>query len=128
MRESTFERATCARLEKLGAVCIKVGFDGWPDRLVLVGEGVHYWIEFKQERGRLRANQILRIEHLRSIGDTVYVCKSQRDANDIIATTVSLLAISIPRAGRAADGRAPADGGVAQDGPRQDGHHPNRSA
>jgi hypothetical protein len=128
MRESTFERATCASLEKLGAVCIKVGFDGWPDRLVLVGEGAHCWIEFKQERGRLRKNQVIRREDLEAIGDTVHVCKSQRDADEILATTISLLAVSLPRAGRAADGRAPADGGAAQDGPRKDRHHPDRSA
>lgn len=119
MRESTLERNTCRRLEQIGAQPIKVGFDGWPDRQVLVGANVHFWVEFKQAKGRLRASQVLRIEYLRSIGDTVLVTHTPQEADEACALALSLLSIPLSGGSRASDGRAPAAGGLAQAGSRK---------
>ena len=61
------------KLKALGAVCLKVGHTGWPDRQVLIGTGRHFWIEFKSPTGALRGNQTLRIARLRRMGETVLI-------------------------------------------------------
>ena len=73
MREAGIEKKTIKALEALGCICLKVGHEGWPDRLILVGQGRHFWIEFKSPTGRLRPDQKLRIKKLMRIGDPVLV-------------------------------------------------------
>jgi hypothetical protein len=50
---------------------LKVGYDGWPDRLVLTGDGHHYWIEFKRPGGKLRKVQERRIAKMLALGEDV---------------------------------------------------------
>lgn len=50
-----------------------MGYDGWPDRLVLTGRGRHYWIEFKRPGGKLRKVQERRIAKLVAMGERVEV-------------------------------------------------------
>lgn len=56
-----------------GAFPVKVGYDGWPDYIVLIGDNRHFWIEWKAPGGRLRPNQVKRIEQLRKGGELVFV-------------------------------------------------------
>jgi hypothetical protein len=79
VRESYIERETCKLLAQAGAVCVKVGVDGYPDRLILLGPGRHMWIEFKQPGGVLRPNQVLRIRQLQARGDLVNVLDAVPD-------------------------------------------------
>jgi hypothetical protein len=58
----------------------KWGLRGWPDRQVLLGEGFHFWWEFKTLTGKLRKAQIIVREKLIALGDTVYVPRSYLEA------------------------------------------------
>lgn len=50
--ETTVEAAACVLLERdYGCICVKAGYRGWPDRLVLLGGGRHLWLEFKRPGG-----------------------------------------------------------------------------
>lgn len=58
--------------------CIKVGLRGWPDRLVLLGRGRHFWLEFKRRKfGHLTPAQKRLIPRLQARGEHVYVVKTQ---------------------------------------------------
>ena len=123
-RESGIESYFCQAMQRVGALAVKVGHSGWPDRLVLLGNGEHFWAELKQEKGRLRAAQEIRLEDLEHLGDKAFVVRSRADA-DTLAAKVN--ALRLPRAGGCADGRPQADGGAAEDGPGEDGHHLDRA-
>lgn len=71
--ESSIETRAKKKLDSEGSVVLKVGYDGWPDRLVLLGKGRHRWIEFKRPGGTLRKSQILRKRQLEAMGETVDV-------------------------------------------------------
>jgi hypothetical protein len=63
-----------------GAFPVKVGYDGWPDYIVLIGDNRHFWIEWKAPGGKLRPNQVKRIEQLRKGGELVYVLDEAGEA------------------------------------------------
>lgn len=66
-----------------GVWAIKVGLRGWPDRLVLVGSGVHFWVEFKRpEFGRLTPAQKRVLPKLARAGEAVIIAKTMREVED----------------------------------------------
>lgn len=72
--EVNIERRSCELIQQLlrdPDATPKHGRDGWPDRQVLLGNGLHYWLEFKQLTGKLRAAQVERIRRLRARGELV---------------------------------------------------------
>lgn len=72
--EAHIEQKSCEMIQQLlrdPDATPKHGLEGWPDRQVLLGNGQHYWLEFKQLKGRLRAAQVERIRRLRARGDLV---------------------------------------------------------
>lgn len=72
--EVTVERAGVEGLKQLHAVVRKDGRAGWPDRVVYLGNGLHFWWEAKKRRGgRLTAAQKRVIPRLRRQGDIVLV-------------------------------------------------------
>ena len=86
--ERTIEAKAVLELRKIGCEAIKVGLDGWPDRLVPLGKdypGAVIWIEFKTADGRLRPNQKIRHRQLAALGQTVVVCRSPREALGAVA-------------------------------------------
>jgi hypothetical protein len=85
MSEKAVESSVCSWLMFQGYVPLKVGLEGWPDRLVLVGRGMHIWFEFKAPGGKLRAQQSNRIFKLREMGESVHVIESLEQAQDLIA-------------------------------------------
>jgi hypothetical protein len=83
--EATIEARSLAALRRAGAHTIKFGSEGWPDQLVLWGNGLHFWIEFKKEKtGRLRASQKARISIFRRWGDVVYLVDTYARMEQII--------------------------------------------
>ncbi len=68
--ESDIEEMLVKGIEKLGGQCIKLGQDGWPDRIAALPNGVTVWVELKRPDGRVadlqkwRRSQLLRIGHL----------------------------------------------------------------
>lgn len=72
--EAWIEQESCRQIQRLlrdPDATPKHGKDGWPDRQVLLGNGKHYWLEFKQLKGKLRAAQVERIRQLRARGELV---------------------------------------------------------
>ena len=81
--EKAIEDSVCSWLEMQGFICLKVGWDGWPDRCVILGSNKHKWVEFKTEKGHLRPQQINRIAKLHEIGETVLVITSLEEAKEM---------------------------------------------
>ncbi len=83
MRESKIETYLRVRIHRLGGECIKMGQDGWNDRLVilprLVLPSALYFVELKATNGRVKPHQERRHETLRKHGLTVLVPKSKED-------------------------------------------------
>lgn len=76
--EKEVEAFLRTQLKKRGWLCIKMegtyrGETGWPDRIAVSPQGEHIWIEVKSEAGKLRPNQLRRIEELRRHGVLVLI-------------------------------------------------------
>jgi hypothetical protein len=67
-------------LETAGCVVLKLGWDGWPDRLVLWAPGRHFWIEWKAPGKPMTKAQKVRIPRLRAMGESVYILERGGDA------------------------------------------------
>lgn len=75
--EVSLEKRAVRHLLAMGAMPVKRGQDGEPDREVLWGCCRHFWIEFKKEKtGKLRPGQKVMKKYLEGIGDLVYVVDS----------------------------------------------------
>ena len=71
-RESTIEKACCGIAKDLGFENIKLGQNGWPDRL-FIGHGFHLFVEFKR-KGRVPTElQKSKIDRLIRSGSTAVV-------------------------------------------------------
>ena len=80
MRESTIERKLVIEVKKRGGLAVKFvspGFDGVPDRLVLLPSGSLAFVELKALGKRLRPLQELRARQLTALGFLVYCIDSK---------------------------------------------------
>jgi len=68
------------------ALAIKVGYKGWPDRLVLIGPQRVLWFEFKQPGGRVAPIQKIRHKELRSFGHQVEIITDWKQAVAYVAS------------------------------------------
>lgn len=83
--ERTVEAACCAALEFEFCWTLKYGREGWPDRLVFLGNGRHVWFEFKRSKfGSLTPAQRRRIPWLRRQGEKVFIVKSVAQGVQIV--------------------------------------------
>lgn len=73
MRESKIERHLTIRIHRLGGECIKMGQDGWPDRLVILPGGEMTFVETKASKGRVKPWQTRRHARLRELTQEVFV-------------------------------------------------------
>ena len=76
MREKEVEQKLIKAVRKAGGFCIKFtspGFDGVPDRLVLLPKGRMDFIELKAPGKKPRALQKRRIKQLSALGFPCYV-------------------------------------------------------
>jgi hypothetical protein len=88
--EKNLERQIVADLAFMGFLTVKVGFDGWPDRLVLLGNGRHIWLELKTGSS-LRPQQKVRIAQLEKEGCRVFIIRSASDLREALADAVRTL-------------------------------------
>lgn len=85
--ESALEDWAVGHIEPGINWCIKVGLRGWPDRLVILGSGRHFWLEFKRRKfGSLTPAQRRLIPQLKARGEPVYVVKTRGQVLDAILT------------------------------------------
>jgi hypothetical protein len=73
MRESKIERHLKIRIHRLGGECIKMGQDGWPDRLVILPGGEATFVETKATEGKVKPWQARRHVRLRELVQEVFV-------------------------------------------------------
>ena len=76
MRERKIEKELAARVKAMGGIVPKFtspGFDGMPDRLVLLPSGRMGFVELKAPGKKPRALQLARHRLLRRLGFKVYV-------------------------------------------------------
>lgn len=84
MRESKFQREVIWVLRKIGCVCLKQSERGYPDYLVVIPGGGSLFIEFKSETGKVSAVQVRRINALRRMSATVFVCSPSDPKSSIL--------------------------------------------
>ena len=75
MREKTVEAKLVATVKAMGGLApkfISPGYDGMPDRLVLLPNGILAFVELKAPGKRLRPLQVRRKAQLEGLGFSVY--------------------------------------------------------
>ena len=75
MREKTVEAKLVAAVKEMGGLApkfISPGYDGMPDRLVLLPNGILAFVELKAPGKRLRPLQVRRKAQLEGLGFSVY--------------------------------------------------------
>lgn len=86
--EVSVEQRVVGYIEALSPKCWapKMGKEGWPDRLILLGQGRHCWFEFKRAKfGSLTPAQKRRLPAMRLRGEHVYIIRSLAQARDALA-------------------------------------------
>ncbi len=85
--EKAIEHYFCEQMKLLGFPCIKQ-FNpyeaGWPDRLVVLPNGLVTWVEFKSTGKKPTAVQLLRHKALEELSHTVLVISSREEAEEAI--------------------------------------------
>lgn len=87
MGEKQIEQKLVKAVKQSGGIALKFvspGFDGMPDRLVLLPGGKIAFVEVKAERQKPRPLQIRRHEMLRRLGFRVYVLDDARQIGGIL--------------------------------------------
>lgn len=87
MREKTIEQKIVTAVKKAGGICPKFvspGFDGMPDRLLLLPHGRFAFVEVKAPGQKPRPLQETRHEMLRRLGFRVYVLDDAEQIGGII--------------------------------------------
>ena len=87
MREKTIERKLTLMVKKQGGICPKFvspGFDGMPDRIVLLPGGRMAFVEVKAPGKKPRPIQISRHRLLQRLGFKVYVLDGEEQIRGIL--------------------------------------------
>ena len=87
MREQEIELQLVRAVKKMGGRAVKFmspGFDGMPDRLVLLPGGKCGFVEVKAPSRKPRALQVVRHEMLKELGFKVYVADAKEQIEEII--------------------------------------------
>ena len=87
MREKTIEQKLVTAVKKHGGICPKFvspGFDGMPDRLVLLPHGRCAFVEVKAPGEKPRPLQLARHGMLQKLGYQVYVLDDAEQIGEIL--------------------------------------------
>ena len=87
MREKVIERKLTLMVKKQGGICPKFvspGFDGMPDRIVLLPGSHMAFVEIKAPGQKPRALQVSRHTLLRRLGFRVYILDSEEQIGGIL--------------------------------------------
>ena len=85
MLESEVEKKLVQGVNKLGGLCLKwvsPGYSGVPDRIVFLPGGSVYFVELKQDRGRLSPRQKYVHKQLKAVGREVITLYGEIDVED----------------------------------------------
>ena len=92
VRESEVEARLRRLVEAQGGECKKFIPDyarGWPDRIVLLPDGVSCWVETKTIDGELSGAQLIAHEKLRRLGQQVAVVWTKEQAEALVERLTS---------------------------------------
>ena len=87
MREKTIESKLVKAVKNMGGLAPKFvspGFDGVPDRIVLLPHGKIAFVELKAEGEKLRPLQVRRKRQLESLGFSVYCVDASEKIGGIL--------------------------------------------
>ena len=87
MKEKEIEKKLTLEAKKRGGLALKFispGFDGMPDRIVLMPEGKIAFVEVKAPGKHPRPLQMARHKLLRSLGFKVFVLDDEKDIDEIV--------------------------------------------
>ena len=87
MREKTIEHKLTIAAKNMGGIALKFvspGFDGMPDRIVLLPGGHMAFVEVKAPGQKPRPLQLARHNLLRGLGFKVYVLDAEADIDKIV--------------------------------------------
>ena len=87
MREKEIEKKLTLEAKKRGGLAVKfvsLGFDGMPDRIVLMPEGKMAFVEVKAPGKRPRPLQMARHKLLRALGFLVFVLDNESQIGGIL--------------------------------------------
>ena len=94
MREKQIERKLMLAVKSMGGIAPKFvspGYDGMPDRIVLLPGGHMAFVEVKVPGEKPRALQLARHEMLRRLGFKVYVLDDEQQIGGILDAILSEL-------------------------------------
>ncbi|UXV14884.1 VRR-NUC domain-containing protein [Mammaliicoccus sciuri] len=91
MRESKIEKYLKNEIEKMGGMCLKFtsSINGVPDRIILMPEHKIYFVELKNETGKVRKTQAYIHRRFNKLGFPVYVPSSKKEVDEFIREVVS---------------------------------------
>lgn len=87
MREKQIEKKLITEVKKRGGICpkwVSPGFDGVPDRIVLLPYGKFAFVEVKAPGEKPRPLQLSRHRLLRRLGFRVYVLDNESQIGGVI--------------------------------------------
>ena len=87
MREREIERKLAQTVKSMGGICPKFtspGFDGMPDRIMLIPGGKIGFVEVKRLGEKFRPLQLRRAEQLRKLGFKVFLLDRAEQIGEII--------------------------------------------
>ena len=87
MREKEIEKKLILAVKQAGGICPKLtspGFDGMPDRMVLLPDGHIGFVEVKAPGEKPRPLQLSRHRLLRRLGFKVYVLDDEKQIGGIV--------------------------------------------
>ena len=87
MREKQIEKKLITEVKKRGGICpkwVSPGFDGVPDRIVLLPHGKFAFVEVKAPGEKPRPLQVSRHKLLRRLGFHVYVLDNESEIGGIL--------------------------------------------
>ncbi len=87
MREKEIEKKLTQAVKNMGGICPKFvspGFDGMPDRIVLLPKGRMAFVEVKAPGEKPRPLQMARHRLLRQLGFQVYILDSAEQIGGIL--------------------------------------------
>ena len=87
MKEKQLENKLRMAIKKAGGIAPKFvspGFDGMPDRLILLPDGIIAFVELKAPGKKPRPLQLARHRLLRSLGFRVYVIDSEEQIGELL--------------------------------------------
>lgn len=88
MREKEIEKKLTQAVKNMGGICPKFvspGFDGMPDRIVLLPKGHMAFVEVKAPGRKPRALQLARHQLLQQLGFRVYVLDAEEQIEAILS-------------------------------------------